>query len=117
MNKLSFSVLSSLLLIGCDTSSGVPAGRIRVKNDFYGKQYTTIRVAGGGTSFTLGSKESALMPPGTYKLNFSYTDDKSIREYTVKCPTDLKKGITINLLDVHLNTIAGGCETVWANKR
>ena len=104
------------LLSRCDSASSVPPGRIRVKNDFWGEEYSTIKVSARGARYTLKSKESVLLPAGTTTIEFSYSDQKYTRRYRVECPSQRDKGITINLLDVHLNKIAGGCETVWAEK-
>ena len=94
----------------------VPDGRIRVKNDMRGSEYTTIEVSGGGSYYTLKAGERTLMPPGTRTLNFTLQEENHTRYYQVECPEITGKGISINLIDVHVGRIAGGCRLVGANK-
>ena len=108
------TLLCCLAVAACDGYSSVPPGRIRVKNDFGGEQFSTIEISGNGFSQTLKSREFLLLPAGTTSIYFRYQSSKGLRQYRVHCPYDLREGITIKLIDVHANRIAGKCETVWA---
>ena len=106
--------LATVLLASCDTFSSVPSGRIRIKNKLSGEEYSTYTVSGGGRSYTLSAGEEALLPSGTYYFSVNYPARDGNRSYQVQCPSDSKLGITVALIDVHSNRIAGGCETVGA---
>lgn len=109
-----FSMLLLIaLLIGCE--EGVPDGRIRVKNDSQDKSFNVVVVAAGGVSHTLNPKESALLPRGATFISFSRAYKDYTRRYSVTCPSNLKSGITIKLIDVHLNRMPGGCVTTSAS--
>ncbi len=109
-------VILVLALAGCDAFVRVPEGRIRIKNDFSGSQFSTFRVSGGGASYSLKAGEAALLPMGTTSISFNYPGRDGQRSYRVQCPGGKRSGFTIKVLDVHSNRLPGGCETVWANR-
>jgi hypothetical protein len=115
------TALYTLLLIflsACRLDSSVPPGRIRIKNDFWGKEDSTIQVSGGGASYTLESGQSVLLPRGTSDITFSYTSKaKGTRQWGVRCPSRLEDGISIKLIDVTMGRIAGGCEKTWFDQK
>lgn len=105
-------ILLLVTFLTCCADNPVPDGRIRIRNDFRGEKHSTFTVSGGGASFTLRPGEFAVMPPGTTFLSFNYYGEKGLELYQVQCPEIKGKGITINLIDVHVGRIAGGCFTV-----
>ena len=114
--SLALVLILATILGGCDAFVSVPDGRIRIKNDFSGSEYSTFRVSGGGASYTLRAGEAKLLPKGTRSISFSYAGRDGQRNYRVQCPGDRRSGFTIKVLDVHSNRLPGGCETVWANR-
>jgi|GEM_PF-1260428 len=116
LSRLLAAGLALALIPGCE--SDVPAGRIRIKNDFRGKVDSTIKVQAGGSNHVLTAGQSVILPEGTTSIIFSYTSSKKgTREYGVRCPADLQRGITIKLIDVHMGKIAGGCEKMWSTHK
>ena len=111
-----FPLCVCVSIVACADNS-VPDGRIRIRNDFRGEKHSTFTVSGGGSSYTLRAGEFALMPPGTTSLSFSYYGEKGLELYQVVCPEIEGGGITINLIDVHVGRIAGGCYTVGYEKK
>lgn len=112
---LSFTLLACQLC-GC-TEEGVPEGRIRVKNEIMDREYNTIQVYASGASYSLAPGEKALLPKGSTQITFYRAYRNYSREYVVQCPAELKKGISMKLIDVHMNRLPGGCQTVSAQKR
>lgn len=106
---ISFAVLS-----GCEEP--VPDGRIRVQNDSMDSSYNIVHVSGGGVSTDLSPTESVLLARGTTNFSMSRRYKDHTNWYQVQCPRTLGKGITIKMIDVHLNRIAGGCETTAGGK-
>ncbi len=94
----------------------VPYGRIRVRNDFRESKYI-INVTAGNARFSLKPRQFALLPKGTTLIDFSHPYDNHIKTYTVSCPEKIGKGITIKMIDVYVNKIAGGCSTIAAGRR
>lgn len=86
-------------------------------NDSQDSEYNVIQVSGHGKRYTLAPGEEGLFPKGTTSLSWSRKYKDYTRYYQVRCPSSLEKGIRIKLIDVHLNRIAGGCETIDAGKR
>ncbi len=107
-------LLGALLLCSCQGS--VPPGRIQVKNTSLDQHYNTVQVRGGGAVYTLKPGDSGLLPPGTTSITFSRKYKDYTRTYQVQCPAGLKDGITLKLIDVHMNNMEGGCKTIGANK-
>ena len=103
-----------LALSACDKP--VPAGRIRVSNTSLDQQYNVVQVYGGGTTYTLKPGDSGLLPKGTSNITFSRRYKDYVRNYQVQCPAKLQNGITLKLIDVHLNNMEGGCKTLNADK-
>lgn len=108
--------LSMMFLAACEMLSTVPDGRIKVKNDSQDREYNTLQVYGGGLSLSLEPGESELLPAKTSRISFRRQYKDYVREYEVSCPEHQVRGITIKLLDVHLNRISGGCKTTSATK-
>ena len=108
------AVVSAVLLFGCDPS--VPAGVIRVKNDSRDREYNVVQVAGGGKRCTLEPGDSCLLPKGTRSLVLSRRYKEFTRSYSIQCPALTGSGITVKMIDAHLNRLAGGCKTVSASR-
>ena len=98
-------------LLGC-LAEDVPAGRILVKNDSQDKNYNVLSVYGGGARHSLQPGDSVILPQGTRSITFSRRYADHTKNYIVECPTGVARGISIKLIDVHVNRIAGGCKTV-----
>jgi len=106
-----------LALVSCSVfDEPVPKGRIRVKNDSQDREYNVLTVYGGGANFSLKPGISVIMPKGASDLTFIRVYKDYTREYKVRCPRELDDGISIKLLDVHINKISGSCETYSARK-
>lgn len=110
-----FTFLSIFFLQAC-SGDNVPDGQIMVKNDSRDREYNVITVSGGGRSYTLSPREHAILPKGTRTIRLSRRYSDHTREYVVECPGDLGKGISIKMIDVHVNRIAGGCQTISGDK-
>lgn len=112
-------LLITILLILSACESRPPDGRIRVKNDSQDSSYNVIQVTGGGAYAKLKPGAATLMPAGTTTITLSRAYKEYTRTYRVSCPA-LKKsdrGITVKMIDAHLNRLQGGCSTVYADKR
>ena len=105
------------ILTGCDIlGESVPDGRILIKNDSQDREYNVLKGYGGGVSFALKPGETKLLPGRTTRISFRRDYKDYTRTYEVTCPDNIKRGITIKLLDVHLDRMSGGCQTTSANK-
>jgi hypothetical protein len=115
-NSLLIILFTLFFILGCERPA--PAGRIRIRNDIQDSTYNVINVSGGGAGFRLKPGETALMPRGTTTMYWSRAYKDYTRSYTVECPRldPSKSGITVKMIDVHLNRIAGGCVTTAASK-
>ena len=102
------------VLSACEPS--VPNGKIRIKNDSQDSTYNTLSVSGGGVSCSLSPGEACFLPKGTRNIGFSRQYSDYTRYYQVSCPPLAGSGITIKLIDVHLNRMSGGCQTTSATK-
>lgn len=100
----------------CSFDSSVPDGRIRVKNDSQDREYNVLQVYGGGASFSLKPGEGKLLPMGTTQFTLRREYKDHAREYDVSCQQKITSGITVKMIDAHLNRIAGGCTTTSARK-
>ncbi len=109
MKKL-FILSLIITSLGCSQDSA-PPGRILVLNTSQDKSYNVVEVSAGGRRYSLRPGDKALVPKGTTTLNFSREYQDHTKRYTVECPANPRQGITMKLLDVHLNRIAGGCKT------
>jgi hypothetical protein len=87
-----------------------------VKNDSQDRDFNVVQVSGGGRSYALRPGEFALLPGGTRAITFSRQYRDHTKTYQVECPSRLTRGITIKLIDVHLDRIAGGCRTVSSSR-
>ena len=106
--------LVAALATACEPA--VPDGRIRIRNDFQDREYNILEVSGGGARFSLAPGEHHLLPGGTRRISFSRRYRDHTKRYEVECPAVHRSGITIKLIDVHLNRIAGGCKTTNATE-
>ena len=113
---LTLLLLTFMALQGCESFSSVPDGRIRIKNDSQDSEYNTLVVYANGATLTLKPGESQLVPAKTTSMTFRREYKDYVREYEVSCPEHIKAGISIKLLDVHLNRMSGGCTTTSATK-
>jgi hypothetical protein len=113
LKTILFAVLFGAAM-GCEEP--VPDGRIRVKNDSLDSSYNIVKVVGGGVSRELAPHESVLLAKGATSFMMSRRYKDHTKWYQVQCPRNLAKGITIKMIDVHLNRIAGGCETTAGGK-
>ena len=107
--------LVTIALSGC-ARENVPPGRILIKNDFQDREYNILNVHGGGVSFSLKPGEKRLLPPSTDSFTLSRWYGKFTREYRVECPRGRSKGISIKMIDAHVNRMAGGCKTISSSK-
>ncbi len=110
-------VLALIILyttIGC-IGERVPDGRILIKNDSQDRSYNTILVSGGGAYGTLRPGEKLLLPTGTKNFAVERRYRDFTRFYSVSCPPISGSGITVKLIDIHVNRIAGGCVTIASN--
>lgn len=98
------------------TQENVPDGRILFKNDTMDSSYNLVNVSGGGLSKTLKPQEYFIFPQGTTQFSVSRRYKDHTRSYTVKCPPLTGNGIRVKMIDVHVNRIAGGCQTIRASK-
>lgn len=98
----------------CEES--VPKGRIRFKNDSQDREFNVVNVSAGGVVMSLKPGESVLLPARITSIGVSRQYRDYTRRYQVSCPSNLSKGITMKLIDVHLNRIAGGCRTTFASR-
>ena len=94
----------------------VEDGKITVINDSRDSEYNTLQISGSGFSDTLSPREFAILPRGTRTIKFSRVYKDHTRSYEVRCPELEGSGIRMKLIDVHVNRIAGGCETVASSK-
>lgn len=107
-------IITSLILgcsiIGCSGET-VPNGRILFRNDSQDSEYNVIVVNG----VSLSPGEKTLLSSGTTRISVSRAYKDRTRYYTVECPDIRGPGISIRLIDVHVNRIAGGCKTIEAS--
>jgi hypothetical protein len=93
-----------------------PNDRITVKNDSQDSSYNVITVSGGGKFASLKPGEKLVLPAGTKNFSVERRYKDYTRSYSVACPAIKGRGILVKLIDIHVNRIAGGCETVRAAK-
>jgi hypothetical protein len=107
-----------VFLTSCNLIDPVPSGRIRIKNDSQDKKFNMLQVSGGGAYFSLKPGEAKLLPAGTSSFSLRRDYQDHAREYSVSCADfgSDDSGITVKMIDVHTNRIAGGCKTTSANK-
>ena len=93
-----------------------PEDRIMVKNDSQDSSYNVITVSGGGKFASLKPGEKLVLPAGTKNFSVERRYKDYTRSYSVACPPNKGRWILVKLIDIHVNRIAGGCETVRATK-
>lgn len=87
-----------------------------VKNDSRDREYNIIEVYGAGTSQRLKPDEYVILPKGTREFSVNRAYQAYTRSYTVRCPEIRGSGIVVKLIDIHVNRISGGCETIRGAK-
>jgi hypothetical protein len=105
-----------MLLSGCSNEPPLKEGRIRVRNDTRDRSYNVVRVDAGGGGYSLKPGEFVDLRKGVHVFTLSRQYADHTRTYTVQCPNNLKSGISLRLIDAHLNRLPGGCKTVSASK-
>jgi len=105
----------ALFLVAC-AGDNVPAGRILVKNDSQDREYNVITVSGGGSFASLKPGERFLLPKGIKSFSVQRRYRDYTRAYSVNCPPLGDQGISMRLIDIHVNRMPGGCKTVEASK-
>ena len=114
--KVLSGLTGGLLVLSACMSDSVPPGRILVKNDSQDKRFNVISVSGGGLARSLSPGEKVLLPKGTRNFSVRRQYENFVRAYSVACPPLGSKGLSVKLIDIHLNRIAGGCQTVRAGR-
>jgi len=114
-SRLSVALFVATLCFGCG-GENVPAGRILVKNDSQDREYNMITVSGGGSYASLKPGERFLLPHGARSFSVQRRYKDYTRAYTVNCPPVGEPGISMRLIDIHVNRMPGGCKTVEATK-
>lgn len=113
-------IIIALILLNACSENDFPGIGITIKNDSEDKSFNIVVVSGSSN----GHSYYKSLKPGDKlnisggspaELKFSRQYAEYVREYKIECPTRTKR-FTVKLIDVHLNRIAGGCKTVWANK-
>ena len=108
--------VSLLFIFSACSSDRPPAERILVKNDSQDSSYNVITVSGGGKFASLKPGEGLVLPAGTKNFSVERRYKDYTRSYSVTCPPIKGRGILVKLIDIHVNRIAGGCETTNASK-
>ncbi len=93
-----------------------PNDQIMIKNDSQDSSYNVITVSGGGKFASLKPGEKLILPAGTKNFSVERRYKDYTRSYSVTCPPIKGRGILVKLIDIHVNRIAGGCETTNASK-
>jgi hypothetical protein len=109
-------LLHVMLFCAC-SGEKVPGGRIVVRNDIMDKEYNSFVVdkvisSRGMTPFskTLNPGEESLIPfSNIISMRFTRRYEDFSRVYVVRCPRDADTAVTMKLIDVHTNRLAGGC--------
>lgn len=111
----SFFVVS-LLSASCSRES-VPGGQVTIRNDLQDKSFTSFTI--DQISTKQGSKVFArALQPGQ-QVTLPYKDLRQFRlvrpygdysrVYVVQCPSGFDEKVTMKLIDIHTDKIAGGC--------
>jgi hypothetical protein len=103
------------LTCGC-SGDHPPDNQIMVKNDSQDSSYNVISVSGGGKFASLKPGENIVLPFGTKNFSVERRYRDFTRSYSVTCPAIRGRGILVKLVDIHVNRIAGGCQTTHASK-
>jgi len=113
--SLIFLSIIIFVTVGC-SEPAAPPGRILVRNTSEDKTFNVVEVSAGNQNFSLKPGDKVLLPKGVSKIYFSREYSDHTKRYVVECPANPSKGISMKLLDVHLNRIAGGCKTIKYSK-
>ena len=106
----------ALLSASC-TTDPAPKGFYVVRNDIMDKEFNTVIVDQVTAGSALTSFSATLTPGKEIKipyrrvtgLRFTRRYRDFSRVYLVKCPAESEAGVTLKLIDVHLNRLGGGC--------
>ncbi len=109
----------ALVALAC-TKDPAPKGFYVLRNDIMDKEYNTVVVDQVMAKGALTPFRVSLRPGDSVKvphrhvtgMRFSRRYKDFTRVYVVKCPEDSEAGVTIKLIDVHMNRLAGGCELI-----
>lgn len=111
------AILSAFSLFGCFEKE-VPGGELTIQNDILDKEFNSFSIDSvvtktGATGYrkVLKPGERATIPHPSvvsFRLMRKYSDHTKV--YHASCPKNFNKQITVKLIDVHTNRIAGGCE-------
>ena len=115
--KRSIAILVLALGLGSCSQEPVPDGRILFKNESQDRQYNVMKVSGPGVSTSISPGEYVIFAANTRRFSVSRKYKDYTRYYTVECPAISGSGIRVKMIDVHVNRIAGGCQTVEAYQR
>lgn len=115
ISSLMAALALAAISLGC-AGENVPPGRILVKNDSQDREYNVITVSGGGSYASLKPGERFLLPKGIRSFSVQRRYQDYTRAYTVNCPPLGEHGISMRLIDIHVNRMPGGCKTVEATK-
>jgi hypothetical protein len=109
-------IILTLTAVSCATDPA-PKGFYVVRNDIMDKEFNTVvidQVTAGSamTSFSVTltpGKEIQIPYRRVTGLRFTRRYRDFSRVYLVKCPAESEAGVTLKLIDVHLNRLGGGC--------
>ena len=126
MNLQPYLVLTLVLISFASCSDPeVPGGEVTVMNHILDRDYNSFTVdqlstAQGPTAYhvTLKPNQKATLPYKNIRsMRFSRQYKDYAMLYVVECPPGVNKKITIKLIDVHTNKLAGGCKLVKRGKQ
>lgn len=112
---------STLFMVSCvndrSLNKKVMGGRLVIKNDILDKEFNSFFVDSIITAQGIMPYKKFLSPGDRIELPYKkikklrfvrqYVDHAKV--YTISCPMSLDEEVTIKLIDVHTNRIAGGC--------
>jgi len=99
------------------TGEKIAGGKITIRNDILDKSYNTFIVdqiisnkgAAGFSKVFKPGEEFSLPVKNLLKMRFRRQYEDHTKVYLVSCPQDMDEAITLKLIDVHSNRMAGGC--------
>lgn len=110
-------MLAGIIACGCSGDKSTDKVGVTIRNDVQDKEYNNIEIDQLVTTTGQGSYKVKLSPGEEVSLPFEkvlsfrvtreYPDHDKV--YLVKCPMNLKKPVTMKLLDIHTGKISGGC--------
>jgi hypothetical protein len=120
---ISLLIGGAFLLSGCFAPQ-IEGGEITIKNDIQDRSYNVVQVSHVATARGRKSYRVSLNPGQhvviPYKhirsLRFTRRYKDHAKVYEVTCPKGFDRQITMKLIDVHTNRIAGGCKLTRKGK-